>query len=690
MCGFAGFISTDYRGGGWDCKEWPTANDNDAMLVVATGMAKAIAHRGPDDAGAWADVSCGIALGHQRLSIVDLSPAGRQPMVSCRGRYVIAFNGEIYNHLALREELENIASRVSHEINGLHWRGHSDTETLLSGFEAWGVEATLQKAVGMFAFALWDKLTQTLTLARDRLGEKPLYYGWINGAFVFGSELKALRAYPGFANPICRQALAQYLRFMYVPAPRSIYQGIYKLEPGCLLTMKGKQPVSAPSQPMQPCSGTEQNYGNVQIKRWWSLADAVINGAQNPISNEKEGLDQLEAHLIDAVRLQSLADVPLGAFLSGGVDSSTIVALMQQQSSRPVKTFTIGFDEAGFDESPYAKAIADHLGTEHYELRVTAQMAKSVISSLPDMYDEPFADSSQIPTNLVSQLARQNVTVALSGDAGDELFGGYSRYFWVPRIWSRLSILPTPARKYVGKALAAVPVDTWDYLGSPLFGKSLYVTRLGDKVHRMADRMRHVKSMDELYRSLVSEWADPADLVLGENGEPVIEPKSLLDLPLPLPDMLQPLPMMYQDSMTYLADDILCKVDRAAMACSLETRVPFLDHRVVELAWQLPLNMKVRGNTGKWALRQLLYKHVPKELIERPKAGFAIPIGQWLRGPLRDWAESLINEQRLISEGYLRPAPISKVWAEHLSGRRDHTAKIWSVLMFQAWLEKNS
>jgi asparagine synthase (glutamine-hydrolysing) len=689
MCGFAGFVVTSDPLRDVSLHASFAMSDRDAMERVATRMAQAIAQRGPDDAGAWADESFGVAFGHRRLSVVDLSPAGHQPMVSISGRYTLAFNGEIYNHLELRGQIENINRQSSNSISTPQWRGHSDTETLLAGFEAWGVEVTLQKSNGMFAFALWDKQTQTLTLARDRLGEKPLYYGWTNGAFVFGSELKALREYPGFANPLCRQALAQYLRFMYVPAPRSIYQGIYKLEPGCLLTMKGKPPLTAPSQPIQQCSGKEQNYGNVQIKRWWSLADAVISGAQNPISNEKEGLEQLEAHLIDAVRLQSLADVPLGAFLSGGVDSSTIAALMQQQSSRPVKTFTIGFDEAGFDESPYASAVAKHLGSDHHEMRVTAQMAQSVIANLPEIYDEPFADSSQIPTHLVSKLARQNVTVALSGDAGDELFGGYSRYFWVPRIWNRLSILPSPARKFVGKALSAVPVSFWNDLGSPVFGNGLGVTRLGDKVHRLADRMRHVNDMDGLYRSLVSEWADPGSLVLGENGERVIEPHSLLDMPLPLPDMQQPLPMMYQDAMTYLSDDILCKVDRAAMACSLETRVPFLDHRVVELAWQLPLNMKVRGNTGKWALRQVLYKYVPKELIERPKAGFAIPIGQWLRGPLREWAEGLINEKRLVSEGYLRPETICQAWSEHLSGRRDHTAKIWSVLMFQAWLEKN-
>lgn len=665
MCGFSGIFSANSCATG-------------SMGEHVTRMALAIAHRGPDDAGAWVDEEAGIALGHRRLSIVDLSAAGHQPMQSNSGRYVIAFNGEIYNHMALRVELK-----------GVTWRGHSDTETLLAGFEAWGVPATLQKAVGMFAIALWDKQTHTLSLARDRFGEKPLFYGWVNGAFVFGSELKALRAYPNFKNSVCRQSLAQYLRFMYVPAPRSIYQGIYKLEPGCLLTIQGNPPLSAPAMPLRPGQMDAQSYGSLQIKRWWSLTDVVISGAQNLIDNEASALEHLESRLQEAVSLQSLADVPLGAFLSGGVDSSSIVALMQQQASRPVKTFTIGFDEAGFDESSHARAVAEHLGTDHHEMRVTAHMAQSVITTLPDMYDEPFADSSQIPTHLVSKLARQEVTVALSGDAGDELFGGYSRYFWVPRIWSRMSVLPSPARRLVGATLANVPVSLLNNIGLPLFGHGLGATRLGDKVHRMADRLRRVNNMDELYRSLVSEWANPSTLVLGENGESVIEPVSLLDDPMPLEEMAQPLPMMFRDSMTYLSDDILCKVDRAAMACSLETRVPFLDHRVVELAWQLPLNMKVRGNIGKWALRKVLYKYVPKELIERPKAGFAIPIGLWLCGPLHDWAESLISEQRLLSEGYLQAAPIRQAWAEHLSGKRDNTAKLWAVLMFQAWLEKN-
>jgi asparagine synthase (glutamine-hydrolysing) len=425
------------------------------------------------------------------------------------------------------------------------------------------------------------------------------------------------------------------------------------------------------------------------LQRWWSLASVVEAGACNHVTNEADALRQVEEHLTEAVGIQSLADVPLGAFLSGGVDSSTIVALMQHQSSRPVKTFTIGFDEAGFDESPYARTIAEHLGTDHHEMRVSSQMAQEVIPTLPMMYDEPFADSSQIPTHLVCRAARQHVKVALSGDAGDELFGGYNRYFWGPRIWKRLRVLPLPARKLLGGALTTLPASGWDTFGATFLSHGDRVVHLGDKIHKLAYRLSHVHDMDSLYLSFVSEWTDPASLVLWENGVSITEPSSLLDDALPLIEMDQPLPMMYRDCMTYLADDILCKVDRAAMACSLETRVPFLDHRVVELAWRLPLNMKVRGRTGKWALRQVLYKYVPKELIERPKAGFAVPIGQWLRGPLREWAENLLCEKRLKAEGFLRSAPIRQAWAEHLCGKRDHTAKIWSVLMFQSWLEKN-
>lgn len=670
MCGFVGILAVT------------AANINDLEARV-TRMAHAIRHRGPDDAGAWADVKAGIALGHQRLSILDLSPAGHQPMHAADQRRVIAFNGEIYNHLALRAALETEGAAPA-------WRGHSDTETLLAAFGHWGLDATLGKTVGMFALALWDKQERTLVLARDRFGEKPLYYGWAGGAFLFGSELKALRAYPGFDNPVCRQALAQYLGFMYVPAPLSIYRNIYKLEPGCLLQIQGVAPGSPPTQALRPPA----SYHTLSLRRWWSLADAVVQGAQQPLRDEQEALQALEQGLQEAVRLQSLADVPLGAFLSGGVDSSTIVALMQQQSMRPVQTFTIGFHEKSFDESPYAAAVARHLGTEHAELRVSAQDTQAVIPLLPAMYDEPFADSSQIPTHLVCRVARQHVTVALSGDAGDELFGGYNRYFWGPRIWNRLAWLPYPLRMALGAAITTLPPSGWDVLGRPLNllrSGTGGIACLGQKAHKLAARLHGLHNLDDLYRSLVTEWPNGAQLVLSDTGEPLPSWSGMLEDPLPAHGVDEAqLRMMYRDSMTYLPDDILCKVDRAAMAVSLETRVPFLDHRIAELAWRLPLDMKIRNGTGKWALRQVLYKYVPRELIERPKTGFGIPVGLWLRGPLREWAENLLAPSRLQQEGFFDPKPIRLVWQQHLGGQYDWTCRLWAILMFQAWLENQS
>lgn len=670
MCGFAGVLLETGRG---------KTEIEDLVLR----MAQAIGHRGPDDSGAWVDAAAQVALSHRRLSVVDLSSAGHQPMASASGRYVIAFNGEIYNHLELRAELQNAGAAAA-------WRGHSDTETLLAAFEQWGMEATLRKAAGMFAFALWDTQERTLSLARDRFGEKPLYYGWIGSgtsrAFVFGSELKALRAFPGFQNQVCREALVQYMRFMYVPAPRSIYRGVYKLEPGCLLRVEQAAPVAAPTQPLRPPA----QHGSLSLTRWWSLGDLVQHGAGEQITDEGDAVDELERRLAAAVRLQSLADVPLGAFLSGGVDSSSIVALMQQRAARPVKTFTVGFEEAGFDESPFARAVARHLGTDHAELFVSTREAQSVIPRLPAIYDEPFADSSQIATHLVCRAARQHVTVALSGDAGDELFGGYNRHFWGPRIWKSLGWLPYPVLQALSTAVQAVPARGWDVVGGrlkPLRAGSGGVARVGEKLHKLAGSMRGVRDLDALYLGLVSEWRDPERLVRG-GGADLQEPPSLLDDALPGRGLDEgALRMMYRDSLTYLPDDILCKVDRAAMAVGLETRLPFLDHRVAELAWQLPVSMKIRGGQGKWALRQVLYKHVPRELIDRPKSGFAVPVGQWLRGPLRPWAESLLAERRLESDGYFHSGPIRRKWAEHLSGSRDHTASLWAVLMFQSWLE---
>ena len=647
MCGITGFLATNGSAFG-------------SLEAVASRMALGVVHRGPDDAGTWADLQAGIALGHRRLSIVDLSAAGHQPMQSACGRFVTAFNGEVYNHLALRAELEASSQAPT-------WRGHSDTETLLAGFAAWGVTATLQRAVGMFAIALWDRAERRLTLARDRLGEKPLFYGWVRGDFVFGSELKALRAYPGFDNPICRDALALYLQHCAVPAPYSIYHDIFKLEPGCVLSM----------------DASSLDRKTVKTEPYWQLAEAVRNGLAAPIQSETEAVAALDAALRGAVALQAVADVPLGAFLSGGVDSSTIVALMQAQSSRPVQTFTVGFDETGFDESPHALAVAQHLGTEHHALRVTAADALAVIPLLPAMYDEPFADSSQIPTHLVSKAARQHVTVALSGDAGDELFGGYNRYFWGQRVWSRVGWMSPVLRQGLGAGIQHIPVAAWDALGRALPGAH-GVARLGDKAHKLAYRLKTVESVDDLYRSLVTEWPQGTELVRGAGRLPTKLDNASLLAGVPEAEHR----MMLWDTLTYLPDDILTKVDRAAMSVSLETRVPFLDHRVVELAWRLPLHMKIRGGQGKWALRQVLYKYVPRELIERPKAGFGIPVGQWLRGPLRPWAEGLLDQNRLISEGYFHPAPIRKKWAEHLASQRDHTASLWAVLMFQAWLQQ--
>ena len=694
MCGIVGY--------------WTKSNlfTQDFSSSIIKKMTNSLQHRGPDDDGYWVDYSDGIAFGHRRLSIVELSAAGHQPMLSDSKRFLLIFNGEIYNHLDLRNELISINYEPLHKKSLIKWRGNSDTETLLACFENWGIEETLKKTIGMFALALWDIQEKKLYLARDRFGEKPLYYGWTgtgdNKVFLFGSELKAIRAFPEFNNGVCREALAEYMRYSVVPAPLSIYADIYKLEPGCLLSLSESSSSKFPSGVTFELVNQQQRSGNfhfellqkgiLKIQKWWSLSEVAIAETKSPFADEKEAITALDNQLHEAVKLQSIADVPLGAFLSGGVDSSTVVALMQNQSNRPVNTFTIGFNDADFDEAPFARAVAKHLGTDHHELHVTSQMAKDVIFLLPKMYDEPFGDSSQIPTYLVSQFARNQVTVALSGDGGDELFGGYNRYFWGPRIWNRLSWIPYPLRQALGVAIAKVPVKTWDTLAIPV---NAFLTgnqgllHVGDKAHNFASRLRSVKSLDELLRDLATVWTDPSAVVRMESCEIALQSFSFhhkfSDI---LTHEMDPVAkMMFTDSMTYLPNDILCKVDRAAMACGLETRVPFLDHRVAELAWRLPMHMKVRGNTGKWALRQVLYKYVPKELIERPKAGFAIPIGRWLRGPLRDWAEALLSEQRLQVEGYFYSQPIRTAWNEHIAGTRDHTAKLWTVLMFQAWLE---
>ncbi|MDP2035599.1 MAG: asparagine synthase (glutamine-hydrolyzing) [Polaromonas sp.] len=649
MCGLAGFLSE---------------NQHESADALLQNMAMAIAHRGPDASGCWYDADAGIGFAHRRLSIVDLSEAGSQPMVSPAGRFVIVFNGEIYNHQDIRRRIEASGGGIP------AWRGHSDTETLLAGFDCFGIQATVEMAIGMFAFALWDKQTGALTLGRDRLGEKPLYYGWQNGTFLFGSELKAVRAHPAFKATIDRGALSLFLRHAYIPAPYSIYEGIAKLPPGSLLTVSRQQrePVITP---------------------YWSAAKIVEQGVANPFAGTPgQAVDELETLLKDAVGRQMVADVPLGAFLSGGVDSSTVVALMQAQSARPVKTFTIGFHEPGYNEAEHALAVAKHLGTDHTELYVTAESALDVIPRLPALYDEPFADSSQIPTFLVAQLAREHVTVSLSGDAGDELFCGYNRYQLTQKLWRRLSSIPAPARRLLAASLTSVAPQTWNRIAgaiAPFLPGAARFAQPGDKIHKGAGVLAS-ESVDDLYRGLVSQWQNPASIVVGGH-----EPPTQLRGNLPaLAGLGQVERMMALDLLTYLPDDILTKVDRAAMGVSLETRVPFLDHRVVEMAWRLPLSMKLHDDQSKWILRQVLYRHVPRALIERPKVGFSVPIDAWLRGPLRAWAEALLDQTRLEKEGYLNPAEIREKWQEHLSGRRNWQYQLWNVLMFQAWLESQA
>jgi asparagine synthase (glutamine-hydrolysing) len=639
-------------------------------------MADALVHRGPDDAGVWVAAQVGFALGHRRLSIVDLSMAGHQPMSSADGQWVIAFNGEIYNHLELRAALT--AQGVDHD-----WRGHSDTETLLACISAWGAVKTLEKMVGMFALALFKRQTQRLILARDRFGEKPLYYGWSEGVLLFASELKAFKRCGFFSSEINRVALAQYLRFNTIPAPLSIYKDVFKLEPGHWIEFDLSAVEAHAREP----------------KPYWSLSAVVakrqVRAGTEPLLSDHQAVEGLQVRLEQAVRAQQLSDVPLGAFLSGGIDSSTIVALMQAQSMQKVKTFTVGFEESDFNEAPYARAVAEHLGTDHNELRVTAADALSTIAELPAIYDEPFADSSQIPTTWVCRAAKQQVTVALSGDGGDELFGGYNRYFWSERIWSKIDWMPYPLRHAFGGMLTALPVSALDASGAFLrkLSSGLAVNQLGDKVHKMAMRLGRVRDLDDLYLSLVTEWEDPAQLVKGVDSGGVTAwssfPSQLLQkTPESLTDPRER--MMLWDSLSYLPDDILCKVDRAAMSISLETRAPFLDHRLVEFAWSLPIHLKIRDGQGKWILRQILYKYVPKSLIERPKAGFGIPLAAWLRGPLREWAEDLLDEQRLQREGYFHPQPIRRAWEQHLSGTRNWAHRLWSILMFQAWLAAQS
>ena len=657
MCGIAGL---------WDPNHRLAARD---ALAGVRAMTTALRQRGPDDAGFFHDAAAGVALGHRRLAVIDLSPEGHQPMGSASGRFVIVFNGEVYNHRQLRAEL---AAR------GAVFRGHSDTEVMLAAIEAWGLDAALRRFIGMFAFALWDRRERTLTLVRDRLGIKPLYYGWAGAQFVFGSELKAITRAPAFDNPIDRDALCLLLRHNYINAPYSIYEGIAKLEPGTCLTISSRMARAHFDVPTLAASA----------RTYWSARTVAEAGAANRLNlSDAAAVDALEELLRDAVALRMEADVPLGAFLSGGIDSSLVVALMQTQSQRPVQTFSIGFREKGYDEAVHARAVARHLGTDHHELYVTPQDALDVVPRLPEMFDEPFSDSSQLPTFLVAQLARRSVTVSLSGDGGDELFGGYLRYFKARDIERCLDWLPRGLRGYAAGSLKRHP----QFYESMLAGANACLPararlkRPKSKVGVLAG-MLEAGPREARYRLLMSHLRNPAAVVVGarELRTELSDPRLGAGVATTIERM------MYSDLVTYLPGDILAKVDRASMAVSLEARVPLLDHRVVEFAWRVPMRQKVRHGQGKWLLRQVLHRHVPQSLIDRPKQGFGVPIGAWLRGPLREWAESLLSEHRLREEGYFDPAYVRRMLADHLAGKVNEGGRLWDVLVFQAWLAEQT
>ena len=646
MCGLAGFILQGSYG----------ESDLDSLNHK---MISKIVHRGPDDLGIWSDHALGIGLSHCRLSIQDLSSAGSQPMHSESSRYVIVFNGEIYNHLELREEI------TKKSFNAQNFKGHSDTETLLASIEIMGLQETLMKCVGMFAFALVDRQSQTLFLCRDRFGEKPLYYGFIGKNFIFGSELKALKPFPGFNSSISKEALSNFIQLSYIPTPQSIYKDIFKLEPGHVLSININQV-------------SQSSISNIP---YWSIEKSMAAASQNLYPNEKDGLEDLEKNLTNAVTSQLISDVSVGAFLSGGIDSSLIASIMQKNSMSKIKTFTIGFNESLYDESKFAKNVADYLGTDHYCLDVTPKDALNLIPDIPKIYDEPFADSSQIPTYFVSKAAKEFVTVSLSGDGADELFGGYNRYTWGPSIWQKASYLPYFSKEILANLARALTPQTLN-----IMLRYTNVVRPGEKIHKLSQALKGARSIDDMYINLISEWHED-EIVSSLDLIPLRERKQKFNIPTSFMINDSSLQMMYRDSKTYLPDDILCKVDRAAMALSLETRAPFLDHRVAESAWRLSIKSKIKGAEKKWALKQLLYKNIPQKLLDRPKTGFSIPIGAWLRGPLKDWAENLLHEKRLVLEGNFNPLPIRQAWKHHLSGKYDFSSKLWNVLMFQAWLE---
>jgi asparagine synthase (glutamine-hydrolysing) len=650
MCGIAGIVG-------------PGARDD-----IVARMIGAITHRGPDDEGVWLDLEAGVGLGQRRLAIVDLSAAGHQPMESANGRFVLNFNGEVYNHSELRAKVEGAGGAPE---GG--WRGHSDTETLVEAIATWGLEAALEHCAGMFAISLWDHHERKLSLVRDRFGEKPLYYGWAGRDFVFGSELKALRVHPQFDNAIDWRALQPFAQRGYIPAPLSIYRRIFKLPPATTLTLSPE----AAAQPMDE-PPVEGGKGPLQLSRYWSYRDVVERGLAEPIEDEAEALAQLEQVLGAAIRDQLMADVPVGAFLSGGIDSSTIVALGQKQSSTPIRTFSIGFEEAPFNEADHAAEVARHLGTVHSEHYVSVREARDVIPLLAEMYDEPFADSSQIPTFLISRFARQQVTVALTGDGGDELFAGYNRHLHGPRLWERIGKFPPSVRAIAGASLGRLPPRVWQGASALLAGQRQ--PSFAPKLQKALRMSGSARSFEDAYAALLDEWSFEASPVRGASPE-------LGDCDFDCgPDASDAVRAMYCDAMGYLPGDVLCKVDRASMAVSLETRVPLLDHRVAEVAARIPIGMKVSGGSGKAILRKLLYRHVPRELVDRPKSGFAVPVGEWIKGPLRPWAEELMDPAAMAADGWFDAAVVQRRWQDHLRGRRDSTLALWSILMFQAWV----
>lgn len=646
MCGIAG---------AWNPRG---ARDTTALLRAVARMSSSLYHRGPDADGLWSAAPDAPVLAHRRLSILDLSEAGAQPRLSPAGRYIVVFNGEIYNHRLLRAELRKARP-------GLEWQGNSDTETLAAGFEIWGIENTLKKSVGMFALAIWDALNRTLTLARDRMGEKPLYYGMAGKHFLFGSELKSFSAFGDFHPEIENRALVEYLRFNHIDAPRTIYKGIFKLPPGHLLVVAGENPESALPKP------------------YWSLKAVAEEARKNPILSHAEALEQVETAFSEAVRMQLLSDVPLGAFLSGGIDSSLVTALMQSHSAAPVKTFTIGFDDRSYDESAYARKVAAHLGTDHVEEIITSEDALSVIPLLPSIFDEPFADSSQIPTYLVSRLAARHVKVTLSGDGGDELFAGYNRHLFASRMGPFMDRIPSGARRMASGILGLVSPDFIDGVfgvSAPFLPERFRLRMPGVKLHKMRESLSARGEID-LYEKLIGHWDPRESVALGPRG--AASPETGIDLG---PSGLNRVErMQYWDMMGYLPGDILAKVDRSGMAVGLESRIPFLDHRLVELSWRIPTAFKIKDGKGKWLLRRMLHRRVPAPLFERPKMGFALPLSKWLCGPLRDWAEDCLDPARLSQFEVLDTKAIRKRWEDLKAGRGKWEQHLWIILMLQAW-----